>query len=93
MKVRGPNGLVFDVPETVSRSMVAAGHVEDVPDTEGMKLDQVLTGVHPEEAPDPDKEQETEVATVPEPEPEEAPEAVKPRAKRARKTEDSTTFE
>jgi hypothetical protein len=77
MKVRGPNGLVLDVPETVGRSMVAAGHVETVPVVEGMKLDQILE----------DDQPPTDVEAIPEAdeEPLAAPETTKPQAKRTRR--------
>lgn len=41
MKVVGASGIVVDVPESVGRSMVAAGHVDEV-------VDRAETDVHEE---------------------------------------------
>lgn len=48
MKVVGASGIVVDVPESVGRSMVAAGHVDEVVDRAEMDVHEETVDVHEE---------------------------------------------
>lgn len=49
MKVVGASGIVVDVPESVGRSMVAAGHVDEVVDrADEMDVHEETVDVHEE---------------------------------------------
>jgi hypothetical protein len=52
MRVKGDNGLIFDVVDTVATGLISAGYVEQVPDEQAQPTAPANEDETPPEAPD-----------------------------------------
>ena len=52
MRVKGDNGLIFDVVDTVATGLIAAGYVEQVPDEQAQSTTPASEDEPPPDDPD-----------------------------------------
>lgn len=52
MRVKGDNGLIFDVVDTVATGLIAAGYVEQVPDEQTLPTTPASNDESPDNDPD-----------------------------------------
>lgn len=52
MRVKGDNGLIFDVVDTVATGLIGAGYVEQVPDEQALPTAPTSEDESPDDDPD-----------------------------------------